>query len=583
MPSTPAVTAPPDDLHTLCRWSAMLVFPCLLPLQSLPLQMICIPCAGGQQCLFSHAFYPCSHCPSRWFASCVQVTNDVVPLYTSAPEVHCAYCVQVIDDSRFPIPINPCGPCSRWYASCILCAGHQWFLCLYTHQPLRSMFLQAICIMHTVCRSSTIFVPLYPSAPVVHVPPSDMDRAYCVQVIDDSHSSIPCGPCSSKWYGSCILCAGHRRFSFPHTLWSTFLQVIWIMHTVCRSSTILIPPYPVVHVPPSDMDHAYCVQVIDDSHSSIPCGPRSSKWYGSCILCAGHRRFSFPHTLWSTFLQVIWIMHTVCRSSTILIPPYPVVRVPPSDMDHAYCVQVIDDSHSSIPCGPRSSKWYGSCILCAGHRRFSFPHTLWSTFLQVIWIMHTVCRSSMILIPPYPVVRVPPSDMDHAYCVQVINDSHSPIPCGPRSSKWYGSCILCAGHRRFSFPHTHQPLRSMSSRLLKSGGVAGGTSSSSLEKAILKKKRKKKKKKKKKKKVRSYPSRNAIQSPTIPEEDEEDEDVSFTGQYLLLLSISFRRCSLKMSLLIVQQTCFHSARFLQSFCVNFWCNTSCSRSRKMFG
>ena len=347
MPSTPAVTAPPDDLHTLYRWSAMLVFPCLLPLQSLPLQMICIPCTGGQQCLFSHAFYPCSHCPSRWFASCVQVTNDVVPLYTSAPEVHCAYCVQVIDDSHFPIPINPCGPCSRWYASCILCAGHRWFLFLYTHQPLRSMFLQAICIMHTVCRSSTIFVPLYPSAPVVHVPPSDMDHAYCVQVIDDSHSSIPCDPCSSKWYGSCILCAGHRRFSFPHT---------------------------------------------------------------------------------------------------------------------------------------------------------------------------------------------------------------------------------------------HQPLRSMSSRLLKSGGVAGGTSSSSLEKAILKKKRKKKKKKKKKKKVRSYPSRNAIQSPTIPEEDEEDEeDVSFTGQYLLLLSISFRWCSLKMSLLIVQQTCFHSACFLQSFCVNFWCNTSCSRSRKMFG
>ena len=79
----------------------------------------------------------------------------------------------------------------------------------------------------------------------------------------------------------------------------------------------------------------------------------------------------------------------------------------------------------------------------------------------------------------------------------------------------------------------------MSSRLLKSGGIAGGIGSSSLEKAILKKKRKKKKKKKKKKKVRSYPSRNAIQSPTIPEEDEEDEDVSFTGQYLLLLSIGF--------------------------------------------
>ena len=71
----------------------------------------------------------------------------------------------------------------------------------------------------------------------------------------------------------------------------------------------------------------------------------------------------------------------------------------------------------------------------------------------------------------------------------------------------------------------------MSSRLLK-----GGVSASSMEKAALNKKRKKKKKKKKKKKVRSYPSRNAIQSPTIPEETEEDEDdVSLPCQCLVQL------------------------------------------------
>ncbi|XP_070187695.1 band 3 anion transport protein-like isoform X2 [Littorina saxatilis] len=85
-----------------------------------------------------------------------------------------------------------------------------------------------------------------------------------------------------------------------------------------------------------------------------------------------------------------------------------------------------------------------------------------------------------------------------------------------------------SSHRRFSFPHTHQPLRSMSSRLLKgTGSGAAASSSGSIEKVILEKKRKKKrKKKKKKKKVRSYPSRNAIQSPTIPEEEEDDDSDS---------------------------------------------------------
>ena len=424
-----------------------------------------------------------------------------------------------------------------------------------------------------------------PANSVAYARLNSLSCAYPVQVVSNACCPMPSTPAVTAPPDDLHHVCRSSAMLFPHTP----QPLRCIVHTACRSSTILVSPYPstpAVHVQ-GDMHRAYCVQVINDSCSPIPInplGPCSSKQFAAFILWTGHQRFLFLYThqpLWSMFLQIICITHTVCRSSTILIPPYPVV--PPSDMDHAYCVQVIDDSQSPIPCGPRSSKWYGSCILCTGHRRFSFPHTLWSTFLQVIWIMHIVYRSSTILIPPYPVVHVPPSDMDHAYCVQVIDDSHSPIPSGSRSSKWYGSCILCAGHRRFSFPHTHQPLRSMSSRLLKSGGVAGGTSSSSLEKAILKKKRKKKKKKKKKKKVRSYPSRNAIQSPTIPEEDEEDEeDVSFTGQHLLLLSISFGWCSLKMSLLIVQQTCFHSACFLQSFCVNFWCNASCSRSRKMF-
>ncbi|XP_041374597.1 anion exchange protein 2-like isoform X2 [Gigantopelta aegis] len=63
-------------------------------------------------------------------------------------------------------------------------------------------------------------------------------------------------------------------------------------------------------------------------------------------------------------------------------------------------------------------------------------------------------------------------------------------------------------HRRMSYPHIHQPLRSLSSRSLKVSKPA------------------RVKKKKKKKKMRSFPSRGAIQSPTIPEEKEEDEEES---------------------------------------------------------
>lgn len=48
---------------------------------------------------------------------------------------------------------------------------------------------------------------------------------------------------------------------------------------------------------------------------------------------------------------------------------------------------------------------------------------------------------------------------------------------------------------------------------------------------------KKKKKKKKKKKVRTYPSRNAVQSPPIPEEEEIDEDEDYDEVKLQLLLI----------------------------------------------
>ena len=65
-------------------------------------------------------------------------------------------------------------------------------------------------------------------------------------------------------------------------------------------------------------------------------------------------------------------------------------------------------------------------------------------------------------------------------------------------------CFRVAVHRRMSYPHIHQPLRSLSSRSLKVHKPA-------------------RVKKKKKKKMQSFPSRGAIQAPTIPEEMEEYE------------------------------------------------------------
>ncbi|XP_048237893.1 anion exchange protein 2-like isoform X2 [Haliotis rufescens] len=65
-----------------------------------------------------------------------------------------------------------------------------------------------------------------------------------------------------------------------------------------------------------------------------------------------------------------------------------------------------------------------------------------------------------------------------------------------------------AVHRRVSFPHTHQPLRSLSNKSLKT----------------LKPAKVKKKKKKKKKKMRSFPSKGALKSPPIPEEVEDKDD-----------------------------------------------------------
>ncbi|XP_046565227.1 anion exchange protein 2-like [Haliotis rubra] len=65
-----------------------------------------------------------------------------------------------------------------------------------------------------------------------------------------------------------------------------------------------------------------------------------------------------------------------------------------------------------------------------------------------------------------------------------------------------------AVHRRLSFPHTHQPLRSLSNKSLKT----------------LKPSKVKKKKKKKKKKMRSFPSKGALKSPPIPEEIEDEDD-----------------------------------------------------------
>ena len=199
-----------------------------------------------------------------------------------------------------------------------------------------------------------------PANSVAYARLNSLSCAYPVQVVSSACFPMPSTPAVTAPPDDLHHVCRSPTMLFPYTP----QPLRCIVHTACRSSTILVSQYPstpVVHVQ-GDMHRAYCVQVIDDSCSSIPINPLdpcSSKQFASCILCAGHQRFLFLCThqpLWSMFLQVIWIMHTVCRSSTILIPPYPVIHVPPSDMDHAYCVQVIDNSHSPIPCGPRSSK-----------------------------------------------------------------------------------------------------------------------------------------------------------------------------------------------------------------------------------
>ena len=167
MPSTPAVTAPPDDLHHVCRSSAM-----LFPHTPQPLRCIVHTACRSSTILVSP--YPST--------PAVHVQGDM----------HRAYCVQVINDSCSPIPINPLGPCSsKQFAAFIQWTGHQRFLFLYTHQPLWSMFLQIICITHTVCRSSTILIPPYPSAPAVHVQSPAEERGRCrgnqQQQLGESH------------------------------------------------------------------------------------------------------------------------------------------------------------------------------------------------------------------------------------------------------------------------------------------------------------------------------------------------------------------------------------------------------------
>ncbi|XP_059167054.1 anion exchange protein 3-like isoform X2 [Physella acuta] len=66
-------------------------------------------------------------------------------------------------------------------------------------------------------------------------------------------------------------------------------------------------------------------------------------------------------------------------------------------------------------------------------------------------------------------------------------------------------------HRKVSYPHIHQPLRSLSNKSLSKSHKSH-------------KEKKKAKKKKKKEKLRSFPSQGAIKSPTIPEEEEEHFD-----------------------------------------------------------
>lgn len=71
--------------------------------------------------------------------------------------------------------------------------------------------------------------------------------------------------------------------------------------------------------------------------------------------------------------------------------------------------------------------------------------------------------------------------------------------------------LLFLGHRKVSYPHIHQPLRSLSNKSLSKSAKSH-------------KEKKKAKKKKKKEKLRSFPSQGAIKSPTIPEEEEEHFD-----------------------------------------------------------
>ncbi|XP_055870394.1 anion exchange protein 2-like isoform X2 [Biomphalaria glabrata] len=77
-------------------------------------------------------------------------------------------------------------------------------------------------------------------------------------------------------------------------------------------------------------------------------------------------------------------------------------------------------------------------------------------------------------------------------------------------------------HRKVSYPHIHQPLRSLSNKSLSKSSKSH-------------KEKKKGKKKKKKEKLRSFPSQGAIKSPTILEVEEEhvealsDSDSSFSN------------------------------------------------------
>lgn len=76
-----------------------------------------------------------------------------------------------------------------------------------------------------------------------------------------------------------------------------------------------------------------------------------------------------------------------------------------------------------------------------------------------------------------------------------------------------------------SYPHIHQPLRSLSNKSL---------SKSSHHKH---KSKKKERKKKKKDKIRSFPSRSAIKSPPIPEEEEHDHYIDDDVRHCVLYAL----------------------------------------------